>query len=218
MKLKDVIEKAKVAKSKGYYLAATIFLPCNIELLADTEGDPLRKLCCKFGDAFAPADLLQEGKFPERIAWLREHYENKHPGMWGKMQAQTMPGQPGYELRLEVRRLWNLACKWENIPANPRFVVFSNDNPYQKEYNEAMMKWMRFMQVRTASTRPETTAKGIKVANPFLIDNNLLKSIGEENRAVLDYEERERRQKRWETKRQVNSTRRSAAEESQHAR
>ncbi len=67
-----------------------------VALLATSEGDPLRKFCCRFGDACAPGELLQEGKFPERIAWLRKHYEEKHPGMWGKMIAMaTSPSMRG---------------------------------------------------------------------------------------------------------------------------
>lgn len=60
------------------------FLPQTINLLAKTEGEPITKFCCRFSDACAPPELLEEGKFPERIAWLRKHYKEKHPGMWGK--------------------------------------------------------------------------------------------------------------------------------------
>ena len=66
----------------------------TIDLLAETEGDPIRKFCCRQCGECAPAELLEEGKFPERIAWLRSHYKAKHPGMWGKMQAAVIPTQP----------------------------------------------------------------------------------------------------------------------------
>jgi len=59
-------------------------LAARVARLARTEGDPLSKFCCKFGDACAPAELLEEGKFPERIDWLRRHYSERHPGEWGK--------------------------------------------------------------------------------------------------------------------------------------
>ncbi len=54
------------------------------ELLAKTEGDPLRKFCCRQCGECAPPELLEEGRFPDRIAWLRSHYKAKHPGIWGK--------------------------------------------------------------------------------------------------------------------------------------
>lgn len=59
----------------------------TINLLAKTEGDPLRKFCCRQCEECAAKELLEEGKFPDRIAWLRKHYSAKHPGMWGKAQA-----------------------------------------------------------------------------------------------------------------------------------
>ena len=66
----------------------------TINLLAATEGDPLSKFCCRQCGECAPKELLEEGKFPERIAWLRHHYKEKHPGMWGKMQAAVIPTEP----------------------------------------------------------------------------------------------------------------------------
>jgi len=55
----------------------------SISSLAQTEGNPVRYCCRRCGDC-APEDLLEEGKFPERISWLRRHYHEKHPGIWGK--------------------------------------------------------------------------------------------------------------------------------------
>jgi hypothetical protein len=64
----------------------------TIDYLAKTEGDPLRKFCCRQCGECAPVALLEEGKFPERIAWLRSHYKEKHPGIWGKQQpSQVLP-------------------------------------------------------------------------------------------------------------------------------
>lgn len=71
-------------------LAPGSYLPET--LLAETEGDPISKFCCRIDGECAPAELLQEGKFPERMAWLRHHYQEKHPGLWGKgteLQPQT---------------------------------------------------------------------------------------------------------------------------------
>ena len=33
------------------------------------------------------------------------------------------------------KELWIMACKYDNIPENSMFVVFSDDNPYIKELN-----------------------------------------------------------------------------------
>lgn len=56
----------------------------DLNSLAQTDGNPVSKYCCrKCGDC-APEELLEEGKFLERISWLRRHYNEKHPGIWGK--------------------------------------------------------------------------------------------------------------------------------------
>ena len=45
--------------------------------------DP-KKFCCRLCGACAPENLLERGRFLDRIAWLREHYKVAHPGKWGK--------------------------------------------------------------------------------------------------------------------------------------
>ena len=61
----------------------------TIDFLASTEGDPISKFCCRLCGECAPAELLEEGRFPDRIAWLRSHYQAKHPGRWGQMTPMT---------------------------------------------------------------------------------------------------------------------------------
>jgi hypothetical protein len=77
---------SQVMKEHGESLA----LPATIELLASTEGDPIRKFCCRQCGECAPKEFLEEGKFLDRISWLRSHYQTKHPGMWGKRLPLTM--------------------------------------------------------------------------------------------------------------------------------
>ena len=60
------------------------------DFLARTEGDPITKYCCSQCGECAPADLLEEGRFFDRISWLRRHYDKKHPGMWGEMSPMTI--------------------------------------------------------------------------------------------------------------------------------
>jgi hypothetical protein len=40
--------------------------------------------------------------------------------------------------KLTMKELWNKACEIENIPTDSKFVVFSDDNKYMKEYNARM--------------------------------------------------------------------------------
>jgi hypothetical protein len=39
---------------------------------------------------------------------------------------------------LNIKELWAKACEYDNIPADSKFVVFSNDNPYVADYNRAV--------------------------------------------------------------------------------
>jgi hypothetical protein len=41
-----------------------------------------------------------------------------------------------------VKALWAEACKFDGIPAESKFVVLSDENPYSKAYNEAMGDFM----------------------------------------------------------------------------
>jgi len=75
----------------------------DLDKLAKTEGDPLSKFCCRQCGECAPNELLEEGKFPERMAWLRNHYNERHPGMWGNVTELTpardteyLPDSPEY--------------------------------------------------------------------------------------------------------------------------
>jgi len=81
----------------------------TIDYLASTEGDSLRKFCCRICGECAPKELLEEGRFPDRIAWLRHHYKEKHPGMWGKMAPMTV--EDGEPVSPEYRHLANLVSE-----------------------------------------------------------------------------------------------------------
>jgi len=78
----------------------------SLDLMAKTEGDPISKYCCSICGDCAPENLLEEGRFLDRITWLREHYQEKHPGMWGGMSPMTI--QVGEEIRPEHRHLMDM--------------------------------------------------------------------------------------------------------------
>lgn len=51
-------------------------------------------------------------------------------------------------LDAEIKSLWNKSLDYDGIPRDSKFVNFSRENPYQKEYNELMtekMKWQRII-------------------------------------------------------------------------
>jgi len=83
--------------------------PQTLERLASTEGDPIRKFCCRLCGECAPKGLLEEGRFLDRISWLRSHYKEKHPGMWGKMSPMTV--EDGELVSPEYRHLVGLVSE-----------------------------------------------------------------------------------------------------------
>jgi hypothetical protein len=45
--------------------------------------------------------------------------------------------------QVEVKRLWALMCGWDSIAVGSLFVQFSSTNPFTKDYNKAMGKFLR---------------------------------------------------------------------------
>lgn len=66
------------------------------------------------------------------------------------------------DIEEKVKNLWNEATKWEGIPPESKFVVFSEDNPYAREYNEAVGQLLRFKQFETRRWQPATISKAKK--------------------------------------------------------
>jgi len=66
------------------------------------------------------------------------------------------------ELEQKVHSLWIKACEHEGIPIESKFVVFSDDNPYLKEYNEAVKRLLRFAQFKTGKWQPAVTKSSKK--------------------------------------------------------
>jgi len=56
----------------------------DVSQYAKMEENPIRKFCCRLCGECAPSELLEEGRFLDRISWLKRHYFQKHPGVWGK--------------------------------------------------------------------------------------------------------------------------------------
>lgn len=79
-----------VEYSKAHEAANVVEAECrSVELLASAEGNPIRKFCCRQCSECAPKELLEEGKFADRIAWLRHHYMKQHPSTWGKQYPEV---------------------------------------------------------------------------------------------------------------------------------
>jgi len=61
------------------------------------------------------------------------------------------------ELEQKAHSLWIKACEAEGIPVESKFVVFSDDNPYIKDYNEAVGQLQRFKQFKSGQWKPAVT-------------------------------------------------------------
>ena len=65
----------------------------------------------------------------------------KRPGTI-KFKAMVERLQAKEAARVEVKRLWAEMCSFDEIPPDASFVVFSNDNPFEAQYNKAMAEYV----------------------------------------------------------------------------
>ena len=42
-----------------------------------------------------------------------------------------------------IAELWRKACEYDNIPADSKFCVFSDNNPWARKYNFGMLAMMQ---------------------------------------------------------------------------
>lgn len=47
-------------------------------------------------------------------------------------------------LRDQVRAAWRKACEHDGFPVDAQFVVFSDTNPFEAEYNAAMAEYLDY--------------------------------------------------------------------------
>ncbi|MGQ9545937.1 MAG: hypothetical protein ACUVTR_02060 [Dehalococcoidia bacterium] len=89
-------------------------------------GDP-KKFCCRLCGACAPKDLLEKGRFLDRIAWLREHYKVAHPGVWGK-RGRSVPATE------RDKDIWYLGEWWEYEYSSADAVVYRSKDHKKRLY------------------------------------------------------------------------------------
>ena len=121
----------ELEKRMQRFLASTVPLPDEelalmTQFLAETEDDPLRKFCCRQCGECAPRELLEEGKFPERIDWLRHHYAEKHPSMWGKIQLLPLIHRG--------EKTWYLGEWWEQEYSTADAIVYRSADGKKRLY------------------------------------------------------------------------------------
>lgn len=66
--------------------------------------------------------------------------------------------------RAEVKRLWTLACKYDGIAPDAKFVSLSPLNPFSSEYNDAVAYFQRLLaaQQKRAARRDAIASLGMK--------------------------------------------------------
>ena len=61
------------------------------------------------------------------------------------MPAQEQLNRKGQahiaDLAFAAKRTWESACKHDGIPADAKFVCFSDDNPYVQFHQQAVRQW-----------------------------------------------------------------------------
>ena len=63
---------------------------------------------------------------------------NQHYGRNDWMHDMFAPRIAEMKAEEETKALWTAACDHDGIPADSRFVVWSDNNPYAASYNSAM--------------------------------------------------------------------------------
>lgn len=76
----------------------------------------------------------------EPAAGLATRYLERRPKVKYLPSVQPVPDRE--KLRAEIRELWRLASQWEGIPSESKFVVFSENNPFIGQYNDAVNRYM----------------------------------------------------------------------------
>jgi len=182
-------------------------LPLTIERLAATETDPkgrVTKYCCRICGECAPKELLEEGRFLDRISWLRSHYKEKHPGIWGHMGElpATIPYGTCYEdawrylIREEEGELVHgtvqtigkrIGHAWVELPTGfiwePESGEFMKKSYFYKRaqpevHNRYTAEQAAIMAARTGNLGPWTTQEREK----FLVPQ----TVAPEHRPLLD--------------------------------
>jgi len=110
--------------------------------------------------ALMPIILVSGGLLIILAVTLRKPVE-KYIERGGKVPYLPATKNPA-ELEQKVKSLWTKACEWEKIPPESKFVMFSDDNPFVKDYNEAVGKLLRFKQFQTGRWQPAIISKSKK--------------------------------------------------------
>lgn len=109
------------------------------------------------GKALLPLILVTVGGLVIIVAMLRRPAEKFIET--GGVQKLLPSVKAPRGLEQKVKGLWEKACKWDKIPPESKFVVFSDDNPHLKEYNEAVGQLQRF---KSGEWKPAVTKNSKK--------------------------------------------------------
>lgn len=98
---------------------------------------------------------------------------------------------PQTELREKVRELWVKALEYDGFPPDSKFVVFSDENPYLKQYEEEVGKLLRFKEFQAGQWQPDTR-KGYKchVCPDILMNELLAKTVKKQSLGLPEMLER----------------------------
>ena len=180
-------------------------------VLITTQGDT--KL---FNHAIVPKEQVEKANEKMKQSGLRpaQYSEAPEGAMTDEFGGHWKPPiflpesqhAPGYELLENAKKLHKQALAYDKIPEGASFVIFSKDNPYAAPFNEAMLKLMRYHELRTGKFQPDTEPlsgdekelrekimRFMDMLNHTMKNStlpNILKSIMEEQKASNDYHER----------------------------
>jgi len=86
-------------------------------------------------------------------------------------------------LAAQAKELWAKACKWEGVPTESKFVMFSPENPYARQHGDAMMKYFDAMKRYKQAVRDvlakarEKRRRGETQGNPSLLKKQMMEFL-----------------------------------------
>jgi len=98
--------------------------------------------------------ILVAGGLTIVLAVLAQKPATAYVERGGKVPYLPATNSGSSELEEKARSLWTKACQAEGIPVESKFVVFSDDNPYIKAYNEAVGQLQRMRQFKGGRWQP----------------------------------------------------------------
>lgn len=85
-------------------------------------------------DVYPATNFAEAKRTAERKQEALDQSGNDEAGIWAAYEK--LPRKKVWKYHYSLRELWIKACEFDQIDPASKFVVFSTDNPWAKQYNK----------------------------------------------------------------------------------